>query len=73
MGGHDEKDKWIVRSTAGVGEAFDEVLTRRLSRRDVLKSAAIASSVAIIGQAALDVDVAAAQRISTPSFARSKA
>jgi secreted PhoX family phosphatase len=61
MGGHDEKDKWIVRSNEGLGEAFDEVLARRLSRRDVLKSAAIASSVAIIGQA-LHVDTAAAQR-----------
>jgi uncharacterized protein len=70
MGGHDEKDKWVVRSTEGVGEAFEEVLARRLSRRDVLKSAAVASSVAIIGSAAVDADTAAAQRLATPRFAK---
>jgi secreted PhoX family phosphatase len=68
MGGHDEKDKWIVRSGAGVGEAFEQVLTRRLSRREVLRSATLASSVAIIGSAAMDVDTAAAQRASGLSF-----
>lgn len=68
MGGHDEKDKWIVRSDAGAGESFEAILTRRLSRRDVLKSAAIASSVAIIGSAALDAETAAAQRAVAPRF-----
>ena len=62
MGGHDEKDKWIVRSTEGTGDAFDEVLARRLSRRDVLKSAAVASSVALIGSFAMDAEMAAAHR-----------
>jgi secreted PhoX family phosphatase len=70
MGGHDEKDKWIVRSDEGSGESFEEILTRRLSRRDVLKTAAVASSVAIIGSAAMDPATAAAQRVSTPRFAR---
>lgn len=70
MGGHDEKDKWIVRSTEGVGEAFEDVLGRRLSRRDVLKSAAVASSVAIIASVAVGAETAAAQRISTPAFAK---
>ncbi|GAB4448828.1 MAG: PhoX family phosphatase [Chloroflexi bacterium OHK40] len=69
MGGHDEKDKWIVRSTEGIGDTFENVMSRRLSRRDVLKSAAIASSVAIIGSAAMDPEAAAAQRTSTPRFA----
>ncbi len=70
MGGHDEKDKWIVRSTEGVGESFEEILSRRLSRREVLKSAAVASSVAIIGSAVMNVETAAAQRTATPRFAK---
>jgi len=70
MGGHDEKDKWIVRSEEGTGDTFDAILERRLSRRDVLKSATIASSVAIIGSVALGGETAAAQRVSTPQFAR---
>jgi secreted PhoX family phosphatase len=69
MGGHDEKDKWIVRSTAGIGDSFETVLARRLSRRDVLRSAAVASSVAIIGSAAMDGEIAAAQRGAAPRFA----
>jgi secreted PhoX family phosphatase len=71
MGGHDEHDKWVVRSTEGTGETFEDILARRLSRRDVLKSAAVASSVAIIGSASLaGAEVAEAQRIATPSFAK---
>jgi hypothetical protein len=70
MGGHDEKDKWIVRSDEGIGESFEEILARRLSRRDVLKSAAIASSVAIIGSVAVNAETAAAQRVVTPRFAK---
>ncbi len=68
MGGHDEKDKWIPQSQDGVGDLFQQVLDRRLSRREVLKSAAVASSVAII--ASVNVESAEAQRVTTPSFAR---
>ncbi len=68
MGGHDEKDKWIVRSEEGTGEAFDAILARRLSRREVLKSATVASSVAIIGSLAPSTETAAAQRTTTPRF-----
>lgn len=70
MGGHDEKDKWVVRSTAGIGESFEQILSRRLSRRDVLKSAAVASSIAVIGSAALGVETAAAQRAGAPRFTK---
>ncbi len=69
MGGHDEKDKWVVRSNEGTGDTFEQIMERRLSRRDVLKSAAIASSVAIIGSAAMAAEQAQAQRIATPKFA----
>lgn len=68
MGGHDEKDKWIVRSEEGTGETFDTILARRLSRREVLKSATVASSVAIIGSLGLGAETVAAQRTTTPRF-----
>jgi uncharacterized protein len=66
MGGHDEKDKWIPQSQDGVGDLFQDVLEKRLSRRDVIKSAAVASSVAII--ATITPEVAAAQRAVAPRF-----
>lgn len=47
MGGQDEKDQMVVRSQNGVGDHFDEVITRRLSRRDFLKQVTLASSVLI--------------------------
>jgi secreted PhoX family phosphatase len=49
MGGHDEKDKYVIRSQDGVGDGFFEVIERRLSRRDFLKTVTIASSVMIAG------------------------
>ncbi|MFV9507167.1 MAG: PhoX family protein [Oscillochloridaceae bacterium umkhey_bin13] len=70
MGGHDEKDKWIVRSDAGTGELFEQILSRRLSRREVLKSAAVASSVALIGSVGLAAGTAAAQSAGAPRFAK---
>ncbi len=70
MGGHDEKDKWIVRSDEGIGEAFEAILQRRLSRRTVLKSALVASSVALIGSATLNAETAAAQRAGVVRFTK---
>lgn len=61
MGGHDEFDKWIVRSTEGVGETFESILERNISRRGVIKGVALASSVVIIGSQLAHVDEAAAQ------------
>jgi hypothetical protein len=56
MGGSDEKDKFVVRSTAGRGETFENVLMQRLSRRDFLKVAAAASAVALASSAAGTAD-----------------
>jgi secreted PhoX family phosphatase len=61
MGGHDEVDKWIVRSGEGVGELFEEVLRRQLSRRGLIKGATLATTVAIIGSQQVGPEEAAAQ------------
>ncbi len=47
MGGHDEHDKWIVRSDDGRGQTFGDIVASRLSRRGFLRQVAIASSVMI--------------------------
>jgi hypothetical protein len=47
MGGFDEKDKYIVRSTAGAGEEFPNILQRRIQRRGLLKTAAIGSALTL--------------------------
>ena len=48
MGGHDEKDKLVIRSENGVGDHFDDVIARHMTRRDFLKHVTIASSVMIL-------------------------
>lgn len=58
--GMDEKDKYVVRSTAGRGDTFAEIMERRLSRRSMLKGAAAASTAVVI-ESTLDVKTAAAQ------------
>jgi hypothetical protein len=68
MGGNDEKDKYVVRSTEGHGATFDEVVTQRLSRRDFLKAAVAASAVAAAGVALGPAAVAEAQTTIAPRF-----
>lgn len=59
--GMDEKDKYLVRSTAGRGDTFANVMERRLSRRTVLKGAAAASTTLVIGSAVGGARTATAQ------------
>jgi secreted PhoX family phosphatase len=61
MGGMDERDKFVVRSTAGCGETFAEVMERRLSRRAFLKGAAAASTAVVIKSTLDPAETAAAQ------------
>jgi uncharacterized protein len=49
MGGHDEKDKFVIRSGEGHGDTFDQIVARRLSRRDFLKFVSIASGAVVAG------------------------
>src|SRR3712207_4591971 len=51
MGGMDERDKHVVRSSEGRGETFAEVLARRVSRRGMLKGTAAVSATMVIGTA----------------------
>lgn len=68
MGGHDEKDKLVVRSENGIGDHFDDVIARRLSRRDFLKHVTIASSVMIAASTIGLEEAEAATK--PPSFAK---
>jgi secreted PhoX family phosphatase len=60
MGGRDEKDKWIVRSQAGIGQTLEEVLALRISRRGMLKTLAIGGSLVLIGSSLSAVEEALA-------------
>ncbi len=55
MGGFDEKDKYIVRSTAGTGEEFPNILQRRIQRRGLLKTAAVGSALMLATRATAGV------------------
>ncbi|NJN16074.1 MAG: PhoX family phosphatase [Oscillochloris sp.] len=70
MGGHDEHDKWIVRSTEGVGATFESILKSRLSRRDVMKTVGVGASAVVIGSLGMEASSVAAQ--SSPSLAFTK-
>jgi len=61
MGGHDEFDKWIVRSTEGVGETFESILARNVSRRGLIKGMTLGASVMLIGTQLAAADEAGAQ------------
>lgn len=60
MGGRDEQDKYVVRSTEGSGETFEDIIETRLSRRGFLKAAAVTSGVMITAMT-IDADDAEAQ------------
>lgn len=66
MGGHDEKDKLVIRSENGVGDHFDDVVARHMTRRDFLKHVTIASSV-MIAASTIGLDEAEASS-KPPSF-----
>jgi hypothetical protein len=68
MGGHDEKDKQIVRSTAGTGETLEAIIAARMSRRNFLKTATISSAVVVA--AASGAESAAAQSRPAPRVPR---
>lgn len=68
MGGHDEFDKWVVRSDEGAGDTFVNILGRRMARRDVLKTMAAGSAVVVIGSALAGAETAAAQSRSSLTF-----
>jgi uncharacterized protein len=70
MGGHDEKDKYIVRSQDGVGDAFEDVIERRMTRRAFLKTVTIASSVMIAGGSLALGETAAAATNPGPVFTK---
>ena len=65
--GMDEKDKNVVRSTAGHGATFADVMARRVSRRTMLRSTAAASTAVVVG-GAMHVDSAAAQTSTALGF-----
>jgi uncharacterized protein len=69
MGGHDEKDKFVVRSGNGLGDTFDQVIERRISRRDFLKFVSIASSVVVAG-GTLGLETADAATIAGVAFSK---
>lgn len=48
----DRDDHHIVRSQSGVGETFQDIMQRRISRRTMLKGTAMASAVVITAQQA---------------------
>src|SRR5262245_19981227 len=70
MGGHDEQDKFVVRSQDGVGDLFQDVVARRMSRRDFFKSVSIASTVMIAGVALSEAETASAGPRNAPAFAK---
>jgi hypothetical protein len=47
MGGRDEADKYVVRSTEGAGEHFEDVLAKHLSRRAFLKTATVSGAMVV--------------------------
>lgn len=70
MGGRDEHDKLVVRSHDGVGDTFDEVITRRMSRRSFLKSVTVTSAAMIAGLSIEATETVQAQARPAPHFAK---
>ncbi|NTU81505.1 MAG: PhoX family phosphatase [Chloroflexales bacterium] len=68
MGSHDENEQCGARSAAGLGDGFEQILARRLSRRDMLKGAAVTASAALTGAVGLGAGTAAAQKASALRF-----
>jgi hypothetical protein len=66
MGGNDEKDKYVVRSTEGIGLTFDEVMEQSLTRRGFLKLTA-AAAAAVAAGTTLGTEESVAQG-SAPNF-----
>jgi hypothetical protein len=68
MSGMDEKDKLVVRSQAGWGKTFEEIVTQRMQRRDFLKGSIAVSTVVVAGTVAAQPELAEAQTAPSPRF-----
>jgi uncharacterized protein len=66
MSHHDENEVGDVRSARGLGETFEQIVSRRMGRRDMLRSAALATSAALLGAVGLRAGEAVARGALAP-------